>query len=403
MNKLNYLLVLLFAITSCSEDYSLPSGSYIGALHTSDNQEIPFNMYLLNDGSIQIYNHKEIVDMEKIIYEKDSFIIKSPVFEGYIKAKRSKEGINGYFTNNSLDRKIKFTANNGAERFKIKNYKTVYNFSGKWKVVFNPGEVEEYNAVGIFDQNGSKISGTFRTTTGDYGFMEGVSEGNSVMMSTFNGARSYLFKGNLENDSIVGYFYRGNYDKIPFKAFRDEGFSLPNPNSLTVMNDSASNRFKFSFKDSRGVLVSDYDSIFDNKVVVIQIMGTWCPNCLDETVFISDFIKKNNYKDLRFVSLAFEYAKTKQKAIENINKLEKRFDIKYPILLAQYGTSNKVEAQKKLPSLNQVISYPTLIFIDRNKNVRRIHTGFNGPATGKKYEKFKNEFKDLVIKLIEEN
>ena len=403
MNKLNYLWVLLFAITSCSEDYSLPSGSYIGALHTSDNQEIPFNMYLLNDGSIQIYNHKEIVDMEKIIYEKDSFIIKSPVFEGYIKAKRSKEGINGYFTNNSLDRKIKFTANNGVERFKIKSYKTVYNFSGKWKVVFNPGEVEEYNAVGIFDQNGSKISGTFRTTTGDYGFMEGVSEGNSVMMSTFNGARSYLFKGNLENDSITGYFYRGNYDKIPFKAFRDEEFSLPNPNSLTVMNDSASNRFKFSFKDSRGVLVSDYDSIFDNKVVVIQIMGTWCPNCLDETVFISDFIKKNNYKDLRFVSLAFEYAKTKQKAIENINKLEKRFDIKYPILLAQYGTSNKVEAQKKLPSLNQVISYPTLIFIDRNKNVRRIHTGFNGPATVKKYEKFKNEFKDLVIKLIEEN
>ena len=403
MNKLNYLLVLLFAITSCSEDYSLPSGSYIGALHTSDNQEIPFNMYLLNDGSIQIYNHKEIVDMEKIIYEKDSFIIKSPVFEGYIKAKRSKEGINGYFTNNSLDRKIKFTANNGAERFKIKNYKTVYNFSGKWKVIFNPGEVEEYNAIGIFDQNDSKISGTFRTTTGDYGFMEGVSEGNSVMMSTFNGARSYLFKGNLENDSITGYFYRGNYDKIPFKAFRDEEFSLPNPNSLTVMNDSASNRFKFSFKDIRGVLVSDYDSIFDNKVVVIQIMGTWCPNCLDETIFISDFIKKNNYKDLRFVSLAFEYAKTKQKAIENINKLEKRFDIKYPILLAQYGTSNKVEAQKKLPSLNQVISYPTLIFIDRNKNVRRIHTGFNGPATGKKYQKFKNEFKDLVIKLIEEN
>ena len=321
MNKLSYLLVLLFTIISCSEDYSLPSGSYIGVLHTSDNQEIPFNMYLLNDGSIQIYNHKEIVDMEKIIYEKDSFIIKSPVFEGYIKAKRSKEGVNGYFTNNSLDRKIKFTANNGTERFKIKNYKTVNDFSGKWKVVFNPGEVEEYNAIGIFDQNGSKISGTFRTTTGDYGFMEGISEGNSVMMSTFNGARSYLFKGNLENDNITGYFYRGNYNKIPFIAFRDEEFKLPNPNSLTIMNESASNKFKFSFKDSRGVLVSDSDSIFDNKVVVIQIMGTWCPNCLDETVFISDFIKENSYKDLRFVSLAFEYAKTKEKAIENINKL----------------------------------------------------------------------------------
>jgi thiol-disulfide isomerase/thioredoxin len=132
-------------------------------------------------------------------------------------------------------------------------------------------------------------------------------------------------------------------------------------------------------------------------------MGTWCPNCLDETTFLSEFISKNNYKDLEFVSLAFEYVKTKDRAITNINKLKARFNIKYPILLAQFGTSNKVEAQKRIPSLEQVVSYPTLIFIDKKKNVRRIHTGFNGPATGEKYENFEREFKELILKLLAED
>ena len=403
MNKFNYLIiVILFSFSACSEDDKVSSGAYIGNLYTSDSQEIPFNLYVLNDGSVEIYNHKEIVDMKKIVYTKDSFLIKSPVFEGYIKAKKSSVDMEGYFFNNSLDRKIKFKAYPGHERFKLKNSSINYNFSGKWKVVFNPGELGEYNAIGMFDQEGYKISGTFRTTTGDYGFMEGISEENSIKLSTFNGAHSYLFKGQLEENTISGFFYRGNYNKIPFIANRNQNFRLPSPNSLTVINNHY-NKFDFSFEDNKGRVVADTDQRFNNKVLVVQIMGTWCPNCLDETTFISEFINENNYKDLEFVSLAFEYAKTKEKAIYNINKLKDRFNIKYPILLAQFGTSNKVEAQKKIPALKQVISYPTLIFIDKKKNIRSIHTGFNGPATGEKYENFKKEFEELVIKLLNEN
>ena len=403
MNRFNYLLiVLLFSLSSCSEEYKVSSGAYIGNLYTLDNQAIPFNLYVMNDGSVEIYNHKDIVAMKKITYIKDSFLIKSPVFEGYIKAKKSSDGMEGYFYNNSLDRKIKFNAYPGNERFKLKNNSKIYNFSGKWKVVFNPGELEEYNAIGIFDQESHKISGTFRTTTGDYGFMEGVSEENSIKLSTFNGAHSFLFKGQLEENTISGFFYRGNYNKIPFVANRDQNFTLPNPNNLTAINNHY-NKFNFSFEDNKGRIVADTDQRFNNKVLVIQIMGTWCPNCLDETTFISEFINQNDYEDLEFVSLAFEYAKTKEEAINNINKLIDRFNIKYPILLAQFGTSNKVEAQKKMPVLKQVISYPTLIFIDKKKKIRSIHTGFNGPATGEKYENFKKEFEELVIKLLNEN
>ena len=402
MYRINCLIILiLFSFLGCRDDYRISSGSYIGNLYTSDNLEIPFNLYILNYGLVQIYNHKQIVEMEKISYEKDSFLIKSPVFEGYFKGKKSVDGMEGYFINKSLKRKTKFKASLGHERFKSKFDKVSYNFLGEWKIVFNIGQLDEYQAIGLFSQEDSKVSGTVRTKTGDYGFLEGISEDNRIILSTFNGAYSYLFKGEVNNDTIKGFIYSGNYSKKPFIAYKDKDFYLPDPNSLTEMNDQ-SDDFEFSFEDSSGVIISDKDSIFKDKVVVVQIMGTWCPNCLDETVFISEFLNRNDYNDLRVVSLAFEYAKTKQEAINNINKLKERFNIKYPVLLAQYGTSNKDEAQKKIPSIKQVISYPTLIFIDRNKKVRSIHTGFNGPATGKKYEEFKKKFQKLISELIDE-
>jgi hypothetical protein len=71
-------------------------------------------------------------------------------------------------------------------------------------------------------------------------------------------------------------------------------------------------------------------------------------------------------------------------------------------LLAQYGGANKLEANRKLPMLNRVLSYPTTILLDREGKVRRIHTGFNGPATGLKYEEFTEEFDRLVKQLLSE-
>ena len=403
MYRLNYfIIVILFTFLNCKDDYKILSGSYIGNLYTSDNLEIPFNLYVLNDGLVQIYNDKQVVNMDKILYEKDSFVIKSPVFEGYFKGKRSANGMEGYFINNSLKREIKFNASPGHERFKIMKNKDVYDFSGEWRVVFNSNQSNKYEAIASFKQEDSRVSGTFRSKTGDYGFFEGISENNKIIISTFNGAYSYLFKGEIIDEYLKGFIYSGNYSKTPFIAYRDNDFKLPDPNKLTVMSEQK-DQFEFSFEDSEGVLISDNDSIFQNKVIVVQIMGTWCPNCLDETVFISEFIKNNNYDDLKFVSLAFEYAKTKEKAFNNIRKLKEKFDIKYPVLLAQYGTNNKIEAQKKIPSIKEVISYPTLIFIDRDKNVKSIHTGFNGPATGEKYEEFKDMFKKKIIQLINED
>ena len=131
-------------------------------------------------------------------------------------------------------------------------------------------------------------------------------------------------------------------------------------------------------------------------------MGTWCPNCLDESNYYAQYYNNNKDKAIEFVALAFEYAKTEEVAFKNIKRLKDRVGINYPILLAQTGTTSKSKANEKLPMLNNVLSYPTSIFIDKNGKVRKIHTGFNGPATGEKFTEFKEEFTTFMDKLLAE-
>jgi len=66
------------------------------------------------------------------------------------------------------------------------------------------------------------------------------------------------------------------------------------------------------------------------------------------------------------------------------------------------GTTSAENKKQSLPMLNHIMSFPTTVFIDKKGFVRRIHTGFNGPATGKHYEEFVNDFTKYMEKLINE-
>jgi thiol-disulfide isomerase/thioredoxin len=226
-------------------------------------------------------------------------------------------------------------------------------------------------------------------------------DGDIMKVSAFDGAHAFLFTAKVTDSSLGGTFYSGNHFQEPFIAKRNESFELTDADSLTYLKKGY-NKFAFSFPDINGVLISLDDARFNNKAVIVQIMGTWCPNCLDETKFLVNYLKENKKLDLEVVALAFEYAKTEERAFKSINRLKTAIGVDYPILLAQLGTSNKSKAQEKLPMLNHVLSYPTTIFIDKKGAVRRIHTGFNGPATGDKYEVFKEEFDEFVKALAKE-
>jgi thiol-disulfide isomerase/thioredoxin len=390
-------------LISCNSEDSekLELGDYVGRLEVENNKYLPFNFSVTNDSTLVVQNSSEIVDFS-IVYSKDSIFIKSKVFEGFIKGVLIDNKVNGFFTIESLDRSVPFSSYKSNNRFNIdfdENKKLTLN---RWKFTFNPNKDNVSFSVGIFNSVGqNEISATFRTTTGDYGYMHGGYKENKIVLSTFNGSRAYLFEAEMNKDSIEGVMYAGNHSKTIVKGVLDNDFELSNEYSLTSLKGK-NQKFDFSFENTLGKLISIDDKFYDGKSMVVQLMGSWCSNCLDESKFYVDYMNKNELKDIEFVALAFEYAKTKDDALNSIQKLKKQLGINYPILLAQYGSSDKSKALEKFPMLNKIISYPTTIFLDKNKDVIKIHTGFNGPATGEKYTEFINEF-NSTIKFLQGN
>jgi thiol-disulfide isomerase/thioredoxin len=398
-------MIGLILVSSCNSEVSdrLLKGDYVGKLEVENNKYLPFNFSVTNDSTLVVQNSSEIVGFS-IDYLKDSIFIRSKVFEGYIKGILEDNKINGVFVIESLDRSVPFTSYNSNKRFNIdfeNNEKLTLN---RWRFTFNPNMDNASISLGIFNPIGqNEISATFRTSTGDYGFMHGGCKDSKIVLSTFNGSRAYLLEAELNNnnDSINGVMYSGNHSKTIIEGVLDNVFELSNEYSLTSLQ-SKNQKFEFSFENTAGKLISIDDDIFDGKSMVIQLMGSWCSNCLDESKFYVDYMNKNKLIDIEFVALAFEYAKTKDGALNSILKLKNQIGIDYPILLAQYGSSDKGKALEKFPMLNNIISYPTTIFLDKNKDVIKIHTGFNGPATGEKYIEFINEF-DNTIRFMQGN
>ena len=406
MRKLFVLLFILIVLQACGVKGGLMpiEGEWRGILEVKDGHSLPFSFDLHSEeGAYQMIltNAEEEIVLTDIEIDAESVLIRMPVYEGYIKAKYDALEMKGFYIKESLNRVVPFTAEwafGNSRRFEQKN-KSNFNVSGNWETVFSAGIDDQYMAKGIFRQYNDSVVGTFRTNKGDYRYLEGVMDGDSLKLSTFDGAHAFLFLAKVEDKKMSGMFYSGNHFKEPFTAELNEIFELPDSDELTFIKEGYDS-LDFSFPDGNGNTISLSD--FENKVVVVQIMGTWCPNCMDETKFFVEYLKENDHPDLQFVALAFEYAKTEEAAYKGIQRFKKRVGVDYPILLAQYGTSNKVRANEKLPMLNHVLSYPTTIFIDRRGEVRRIHTGFNGPATGEKFVEFKADFGEEIRSLLAE-
>ncbi|MFT5216276.1 MAG: thiol-disulfide isomerase/thioredoxin [Glaciecola sp.] len=398
------LLVILFlSILSCQEKkvQKLEIGTYRGNLIAQDNQAMPFIFEVNSESSLNIYNAEEVIEVDEIEYRNDSLFIKLPYFETVIAAKFDGNNFHGQWIEEDRDRSVAFFAEYDVkERFNEVKTDTTINVSGVWEVEFNDyGNI--YPSKAVLKQNGSRVTGTYRTPTGDYRFLEGIVNADTLKISTFDGAHAFLFKAHVTDSSMVGSFYSGNHSKETFVGKPNPNFELPDEYTLTFINEGY-DTFNFSFPDLKDNMVSLTDEKFKDKVVLVQLMGSYCPNCLDETKFYSKFYEENKDKGLEIVALAFENAKTKEKAIKRITRMKDRVGLNYEILIAQIGTNDKGKAQEKMPMLNKVVSYPTTIYLDRTGKVRKIHTGFNGPATGEKYENFKTEFDAFLKTLLAE-
>ena len=272
--------------------------------------------------------------------------------------------------------------------------------SGRWAVKFIDDSGTPEAAVGEFSQSHDVVSGTILTTTGDHRYLAGQVKGDELYLSTFDGAHVFLYKAKIIPDgSLDGDWWSGLAYHEKWTGKRDATARLPDAYGVTAMRDGVK-QFDFAFPDLAGKTVSSKDPQFRGKVLIVALAGSWCPNCHDEAAFLAPLYKDYRDKGLEIVSLQFEHFGDFERAAQATQRFRQHYGIEYTTLIA--GVSDKDEAAKKLPMLKSFVAFPTTVFIDRKGNVRKIHTGFTGPATGKYYVDFVTEVKTTLDQLLAE-
>ena len=396
---------------SCSETKEktsslLVEGNWQLELHITDNNSLPVD-FVLNKidstFSIDIINAQEVITLTEITIDGNKIKMKDPVFNTWFEGEIiNAHKMKGFWYKENKDYKIPFTAQFGVkDRFKQPEKLNDHheNISGKWEVDFSKGTPDHYKAIGYFEQDDNYVTGTFMTETGDYRYLEGNVYNNNLYLSTFDGSHAFLFKGALINGTLEGVFWSGNHWEEPWAAARNEAFELTNPDSLTFIKDGYDG-ISFTFPNINGDSISLADDKYKNKVVIVNIMGPWCPNCKDETKYLVELYNKHHKDGLEVIALSFDKTDDFEKSKESIIRISEFYNAKYDFLIA--GTANKIDAAEALPMLNHIMSYPTSIFIDRTGKIRKIRTGFYGPGTGNYYTRYTTEINIFIEQLLAE-
>jgi thiol-disulfide isomerase/thioredoxin len=402
MRIFTFLVLAGFLITCSTKPTELKTGVWRGVVEMQDLQ-LPFGLEIQKVGekySASVINAGEKISLDEISITGDSLKIVMHIFDSELRAKIEGDKLMGVFVKNyDLTATLPFVATYGdTYRFVKPEETSAVNFSGTYELEFNTGS-NPYPSVGIFKQTGNTVEGTFLTPTGDYRYLQGNVVGNELLLSTFDGNHSFVFKAHFEGDSIKGNFYSGKKSLEPWKGIRNPNAVLPDAESLTYLKEGYKT-LDFSFPDLSGNKISLSDERFKNKVVILQIFGTWCPNCMDETKFLAPWYDANKDRGVEILGLAYERKADFEYASKRVSIMKEKLNVHYDFVIA--GVNDKEKAAETLPALNHVLSFPTTIFIGKDGNVKHIHTGFTGPGTGIYYEQFKERFNQIVNECLSE-
>ena len=365
---------------------------------------IPFNFEARYNESeeleIIIHNDSERILISDVSFGnnqqgKDTFYLDFQLLDSHIEAEYKENVLEGeWIRHNRENYRIPWVAYHGqSHRFSTGRTEVQTDLTGRWEARFEIETETEYPAIGEFVQEGNRVSGTFMTETGDYRYLEGEIQGDRFQLSTFDGAHAFLFTGEIdESDRILGKFYSGNHYETNWTAFRNEEASLTSAYELSGIKNPGE-PLQFELPNSEGNIVTLEDSRYVDKPKLISIMGTWCPNCLDESKFILEYLENNPELDIEVIAIAYERYRDKDKVLETLSRYKEKLQIPYEILHGGYY--NKEEATNTFGFLDKIISYPTLLFVDRNNRVTKVHTGYTGPATSK-FVEFSKEFDEEV-------
>ena len=314
--------------------------------------EIPFRMTIEGDSVVYITNGEEAIQAIDVVISSDSLFFRMPVFGTILQAQYLNDTLTGQWINTMKeDYIIPFSA----ERKEKKMLESDRSLPRQWKVEFSPGEDPGYGILYLQMEPDGTARGTVRTETGDYRFLEGIWDGQHLCLSAFDGSHVFFLRATYDGSVLSGGFWSGKHWYEDWIAEPDSDFQLSDPDSLTFLSGA----LNFSFPDQNGDTISLQDPMFSNKVVIVQVTGSWCPNCMDETSVLVDMYEAYQPKGLEIVAIDFELKDDFSYFQQRISRLKKDLNVAYPVLFG--GIAKKSEAVKKIPMLNHIMSYPTMI------------------------------------------
>ena len=343
-----------------------------------------------------LWNGTEKIDLNKNIKVGDSLYCPISVFESkLIFPIKLSNSFSGFYVN-AKNQRLPFEAKliPVTEGFSKSRIPTKYR--GSWKLYFHDGGLPTDSGVLVTQLRGDSIYGTILTETGDYRFLNGRA-GEVAYLQTIDGAHTYRFDYEAKNDSLFGSFIYGPKGTQLFYGLKIKEPILKD--GFEITKAGSDEKFRFTAKDEEGKIINQSDALVRNKAVVLQILGSWCPNCLDETKFLTSAYA-HKPKNVQFLGLAFERKPNLKQAYERINILKSRLKVPYPIFYG--GMANKDSAKLAVPFLTKVFAFPTTVFIKSDGSIYKVHSGFTGPATGKFYSDWVSEFNTILKEIAPE-
>ena len=233
----------------------------------------------------------------------------------------------------------------------------------------------------IVHQSGPKVQAAILRVDGDTGTLDGRFADGVFRLSHFAGERPALLQVRVQPDGSLKLALDDGDGHAELTGLRPKvaaarGLAPADPTRFTGVQDPHA-PFAFAFPDLSGRKVANTDPRFRGKVVVVDVMGSWCPNCHDEAPFLQSLYQKHHRQGLEVVALDFEQPDQLADP-QRLKAFVQRYGITYTVLLA----GQPKEVHDKLPQATNLAAWPTTFFLGRDGRVREVHVGFTSPGSG---------------------
>ncbi|MEO8029048.1 MAG: TlpA disulfide reductase family protein [Bryobacteraceae bacterium] len=394
------LIVALLALTPAVEAQPTASaGGLWDASVTVNDLRIPFRLEIVGDRSAVVgsfFNGEERVSSTSGSFVGGELRLGFAHYATTLSAKLVDGQLEGKYDRGSK----------GSYAFHAKHFvpstfgvDEVPSIAGYWEIPVHSPKGESAWRF-LVRQSGGEASATILRVDGDTGLLSGKFAGGKFLLSHFSGARPSLLEVTPLKDGTLEIVQNGKtkYTAIRAEEARAKGLPEPSDPSRHTSVKDPSEPFRFSFPDLTGKIVSESDAQFRGKVVLINITGSWCPNCHDEAPFLAELFRTYRDQGLEIVALSFEEAEQLADPTR-LRAFIARYGIGYTVLLG----GEQEDLKTKLPQAVNLNSWPTTFFVGRDGLVRGAHAGFAGPASGEVHQQAKREFVTTIEKLLAEN